>query len=439
MITEKRKRYLAVLLAALMVICVVTGIVTTLHNDRALTRTGFQRNALSGAKGTILARDGTVLYHEGTFYYDKLCGDLIGSRDAANSNVNSMTLNYAAELSAPYSIWTGIAEMNEGGTIQTSLLPPDAMERLTEAFQGRSGAVYAYDYRTGEVLLCLSVRPEGNASSDSNLVLNRDYAPGSTMKVLLMACACEQDPANLTMTADCTGEAYRCKSGESILCSHGPHGYSLNCVEALGNSCNCYFATLAGTLDRQQLAESLQKIGVCVNAEAERVALGDLRRLESSVRLTSLNDGHQIWGMLGQGDTQMSLIDLARVAGAIANDGEAADPCIVMQISRDGTNEATQCSTRRLFSNATADSVYDLWYSATERYYRGRIRTVDDSILCAKTGTAQTGNGKHNSYLLGVTSQKVAFAIAVLDSGALSAADIGNVLAEELEVYYVNH
>ena len=435
--SEKRALWLPILL----ILALLFSIPLTMKHVYSVLKepTGADRRAVLGVYGEIQARDGTVLIAQDGSTPFHLVSDLVGGLDGKNGN--TLFYQYAAELTPTIDRFGGITKAAKAGNIMTTtLLPPQTLQRLVDAYKGGSGAVYAYDYKSGEILIALSVKPERTTADDLNRCLGEVHVPGSTMKMVTSLLAADQDFSLLSnFAATCGNGTVGFPLGEGVSCDQGPHG-TLNYVAALGNSCNKAFAALATSLDLTKVKATLGTWGISTNGSIPTVELGELIRLGSSMDITSSEDGHSIWGFIGQGDTQMSMVDLAMIAGSIANGGTAATPYLVDTIV-DGTDpylliyEAVPQQVTFTTPEA-ANGLFKYWKDMTNTYYRRYFRDVPANITACKTGTAQVGGeGVYNSLLLGVMKDRnVAFVILVDDfQNSVHAVEISDTLSEIIE------
>lgn len=106
-------------------------------------------------------------------------------------------------------------------------------------------------------------------------VLGAALAPGSVMKAFTMAAALESGAATPETRILCRRTVDL--DGKPVTCVHPDLHRSLDPVEALSQSCNVYFATLARRLPRQALDDLLVRAGLSPSDAAvpmPRVALG---------------------------------------------------------------------------------------------------------------------------------------------------------------------
>ena len=351
------------------------------ENGRVVTGTVMDRN------GFVLAtvKDGKRVFAEDVFVRTA-CVHAVGDREG---NIGTGALRLFGEALAGYSPVTGLAP--EGGTVTLSIDAALSAEALN-ALGDRRGAVAVMDYTTGE-LLCLVSSPAfdpdvGIDETDSryegaylNRCISAAYTPGSVLKLLTLTAALETLPDLYERRFDCAGSLV--VDGNAVNCT-GVHG-SQTIEQALANSCNCAFAQLALELGGETLARYAAQLGLS----------GQLR-LNGAVttpgRFDAFADGSAdlAWSGVGQATDLVCPLAMLRLSAAIANGGTAAEPTLLCGDSAGKT---------RLLPSDTAEQVkgmmnYNVAYSYGEWNFPG-LR------LCAKSGTAEVGDGTSHAWFTG--------------------------------------
>lgn len=400
---------------------------------------------ITGAYGMIFDRSGNQIYGRDGCSHDEYYNIIDGV--LSNGNVDStytIAYKFGPELAArKVSLISGYdAEMVNvnGAEMATTLLPGDALVTLRKAFGEYDGAVFAYNYKTGEVYVMLSlpsVSPEkapGGKSKNDNL---GTYMPGSCFKIVAAACALSQDPELEHFTYTCEG-SHLLPDGNEITCG-GIHGGPLTLTDAIGRSCNCYFAALIGQFEPEQIEEILMQMGITLRKEGEKVPTVQIDRILRETSSTVFNDptcNNDVWSMIGEVHNTANLIDLACIAGAIVNSGSSAAPFLVESIFDPNQEkliyEAKKGDAQQLLENTAAVRTRQIWYDATEAYYRSGKNELDRRITHGKTGTSEIGEGNNRLILCVMEDYDTAFVVAVegLPAGDPLMISIANVLAE---------
>lgn len=191
--------------------------------------------------------------------------------------------------------------------------------------------------------------PERSPLSDR--ALKTYYLPGSTFKVLVAIAALENGLGDRVYPCSTGGYWIPGYDGRKIVDDNGGGGHGTpNLAEALKVSCNQYFAQMALELGPERLAEAARRFGIETAATDETVDR-DLFRVGSAkqgdfVRAlapppsrlivpTDLGPGWRKFELalegFGQGPNDMTILQLALIASAIANpSGQLVKPALEM-------------------------------------------------------------------------------------------------------------
>lgn len=445
--SEKRNRVIAILMAVLILVAVPAAYLRVLAAGDQVGGNDLSR--LLGVSGTFCDRDGSVLRDAQTSAPDVL-GNLIGFGGYVD---NSLYAAYKDQLvPQTFDLFTGIRSVKDkqGSSLQTTLLPLSSQQALADGFceynedgsvkHSYNGAIFAYNYVTGEVYTALSLPSIAHyeesppAGAYFNKVLKGTYTPGSTMKIVAMLTALQQRGVDLdSYTYTCTGKQ-TLPDGSTVTCLY-PHGTNLTITDAIGKSCNCFITTLASTFDVDSACATLADMGIYTEqCPAESKTVDALRRSTSSTVFSDPDAFAHRWAFAGQGATAVSCIDMAMIAGAIAGGGQAAKPYLVQSITDLDTGAVSyEAATvfETLFPQEVAQKADTIWTNACDRYYK----LTCSAISYAKTGTVEHGDGTTSRSLLGVMKEyDTAFFIYVegLRGGDSRCTYIAGILAEEL-------
>lgn len=425
---EQRKRYIILALALALVLTIPFSVIKVISASGHIT--GADISSFTGEYGSIVDSEGTVLY-DGSILNIPLYGNLISN----GMNSNSVFVRYRSYLAPrglnPISGYRSV-EGKEGGQIKLTLLSEHAQQAIADAFAGNMGCCFCYNYKTGEIYTAISLPSGISGESENGALQNRcfdsTYIPGSAMKIVASVCAIEQDRKLIETDYYCDGVKELANGSEiSCLSAHG----NVDFTKALGYSCNGYFSTLSEYLDVEATAATLEKMGISVNEEGKWGQVDALDKKGSSTSFRSNVAFSDLWALVGQGESSVNVIDMARIAGAVVNGGEAAQPHIISEITDPGTGKKLYTMPKpeqdELIPEKTADLLAKEWSTAVDTYY-----SLPQSITHAKTGTAQRGDGTTNRTLIGVCEEAdAAFMIVVErpDSTSPAPAQIATVLA----------
>lgn len=298
---------------------------------------------------------------------------------------------------------------------------------ITSSFPtDHEGAVCVINYKTGEILAMVS-KPDYDpqvlldtrvfdteGSSYFNRCLQGQYTPGSVFKIVTLASALEHIP-------DITSHAFYCNAvrafgNTNVTCQSGTlaHG-NLNLQSAFTLSCNCTFATIACELGADCLSETAKEF-----AFGDRFSFDDLSLYSSTVTSDLSNIATLAWTGVGQGETTVTPLHMAMIAGAIANKGIMMEPLLLLQVQSAGgitRQQAIATEYRRVCSQEIANTITKYMYRTVESGTATRA-AVSGYVVCGKTGSAETSEDKNvetNAWFVGfLAEENYPYAISVV-------------------------
>ncbi len=379
-------------------------------------------------KGTLVDRSGVVLLEYGAerTYAEKSAirkatlhwvGDRIG-------NIQPTLLSEYTLPLCGYNTLDGVyAYGDHSGTMQLTLsaqLQTVAMEAMGD----RRGVVAVMNYQTGEILCAVSTPtfdPDNvpdiagdTTGKYSGVYLNRfvqsAYTPGSIFKIVTTAAALECVPDMMERTFYCGGETKM--EGSKVVCT-GVHG-TQTLEQAFANSCNCAYAEIAQLVGRENLNEYVRQFGVTESLRFDGITTrtGNFD-MESTDRLSLC------WSAIGQHKDLINPCTYLNFVSAVASGGSGARPYIVDGVSFGSavTYRARYATENRIMSRSTAQLLKGLMRNnVIVKYGADHFPGL---AVCAKSGTAETGNGKSNALFTGfVDSDRYPLAfIVVIEEG----------------------
>jgi len=316
-----------------------------------------------------------------------------------------------------------------------------------ELLTGKRGSIVAIEPATGEVLAIAS-NPTWNPDilvgrqrshnysmlldDQTKPLLNRAiqgvYSPGSTFKTV-QALVCQQE-GGITDRAlfPCNGPG-----SSPIKCTHH-HGSPVSLENAIEQSCNPYFwQAYKATLERGGYGDKNENFKENYNRWRNDVlsfglgpkfddtdipdqANGGIPRTVTYDRIYGPTGWRAITirsNSIGQGEVQVTPLQLANVAATIANNGYYITPHL---------NRAD--SMLRHKHIATVDSSYfevvknGMWRVC--EYGTGRWYKIDSVAMCGKTGTTDNNHGRPHSIFIGFAPKdnpKIAVAVVIENCG----------------------
>jgi penicillin-binding protein 2 len=300
-------------------------------------------------------------------------------------------------------------------------LDMDMMRSVERAFRGHpSGAAVVVDTRTGRVRALFS-KPSydlnemsGRLSSERaaeieaspfrpliDKTVYETYFPGSTYKPISALAALEDGILSDTSRFECPG--YYELGRRRFRCSH-VHGDAVDMRKALVQSCNTYFYRLAELVGLDRLTKLSKDfgLGAVTGLGINTEAAGFVPTRDWYTK----QHGDQYWlgftlnAAIGQGNTRVTLIQLAMVYAAIANGGTLYVPQLVQAVEApDGSmiEEFPPRVRRRVtvdpkFLAYVIDGMFGAVNDPNGTAYEAKIE--GGIPVAGKTGTAQVSRGR---------------------------------------------
>lgn len=288
-------------------------------------------------------------------------------------------------------------------------------EAAERAFPGVAGAVVVVDVRTGFIKAIVS-RPgydpnllTGRVTPQQLQAIMRDplqpmvnrvaanhYSPGSTFKVVTSLAAFKSGQFTPASVVNCPGgyrlgrRVWRCHKDEG----HGPKDGRA----ALQVSCNTWFYKVADTIGLDPIAEMGKSLGLGqptgVGVLAEVPGIMPSEEYHEKRSLGGYTKGMALNASVGQGDDNVTPLQLAMVYAAIANGGTLHKPQLVERletpegkvIEEYGPSVVRKVDIAEPHRKAIVDALKSVVNEAGGTAYSKRLKDV---VVAGKTGTAQ--------------------------------------------------
>ena len=253
-----------------------------------------------------------------------------------------------------------------------------------------SGCMLVCNYRTGEMLGMVStpsVDPldtsgEQRDGAFINRCISASFTPGSIFKLITAAAAIERIPDIEQRSWYCE-EEYKI-AGVPFHCV-ADH-YTQNFEQALANSCNIAFAQIAVSLGQNTMIEYVRKYGFL-----DKHSLDGIPTAKGSYPLEFVGDPETGWSGIGQSTDLVVPYSMLRFLCAVANGGNLIEPHFL-------PGETPVIS--ELVRPATAERLRQLMRNNAVSHYEADIN-FPGLPICAKTGTAELGDGDSHSWFVG--------------------------------------
>ncbi len=249
--------------------------------------------------------------------------------DPGQNIATAVTYAYKSELIG-YNLITGThgSVFGKGRDLRLTI-DAQVSEAAYNALGGRNGLVGVYNWRTGEILCMVSspgfdpaydVPENPESGTFINKVISSAMTPGSIFKLVTAAAALEEIDDIQDWHFECTGNHEI--EGEKITCEYS-HGYQ-DLEDALANSCNCAFASLAVQMGSDVMENAVKEYGLTKSYD-----INGIKTEKGSFNFDTYNINLG-WAGIGQFEDQVNPVSMMVYVGAIAGGGEAAKPYLLM-------------------------------------------------------------------------------------------------------------
>ena len=333
------------------------------------------------------------------------------------------------------------------GTDITTTLDIDLQMVAEDLLQGKKGSVVAIEPATGEILAMASSptwdpsilvgrKRSKNykllASDKTKPLLNRAtqgvYSPGSTFKIV-QALVCLQEGAITERTLyPCSGP-----SSKPIRCTHH-HGSLISLENAIEQSCNPYFwLAYRDMLEKdgygeknatfkkhyQKWRDNLLSFGLgpkFSDTDISEQSNGSIPSVKTYDRWYGPSGWRALTirsNAIGQGEVQITPVQLANVAAIIANSGYYITPHLRKSDSM--LFHRHQTAVEAKYFPIVQQGMWRVCEYGTGRYYK-----LDSISMCGKTGTVDNNLGRPHSLFVGFAPREnpqIAVAVVVENAG----------------------
>lgn len=406
----------AVFLLGLGFLCVKYAIDADLWAAQSYNPYMISGQGLANA-GDILDRNGVVLATSENG--ERIYNENASTRKALLHTVGDGSYNIATAVETAYRdrisghskiFGYGLPESLKGENNLQITLDSEVCTEVYEAFGGKNGACFVYNYKTGEVLCMVSAPtydpmniPETlEDGSYLNNCISSTYTPGSIFKIVTAAAGFEHQKGYQDMTFTC--ESVKEIGNYEVTCLE-KHG-TLSLHNAFAYSCNIAFGDSALLIGRENLQKTAEAMGI-----NKSFRIGEVTTATGHFDIKNADDISLAWSGIGQYTDTVNPAQMAIMCGAIAQGGETRLPHYVK-----GENSG---KSGRLMSEEVAENLHSLMRYTISDYYGDSM--FEGLTVCAKTGTAEVGEGiEPNAWMIGYSTDEdcpLAFAVVVEEGG----------------------
>jgi peptidoglycan glycosyltransferase len=299
----------------------------------------------------------------------------------------------------------------EGDDLHTTL-DPAAQRAALSALAGQRGSIVALDPRDGAIKAMASIPsynpndvPERYAqlnSDPSSPLFNRAtqarYPPGSTFKVVTAAAAL--DSGKYTPESFINGSSPKVISGVPLRNDFNQDFGTITLTDALTHSVNTVFGEVGEKLGTGTMLRYMRRFGfgtkLGLDYPSEEITRSGVF---AGQHLLGSGDSIDIGRVaIGQERLQVTPLQMAMVAAAVANGGRLMTPRLVDRVTApDGaprsTNRPSELST---VMSRKAASELGAMMSRVVQEGTGTAAALEGIDVAGKTGTAEVANGTSN-------------------------------------------
>ena len=413
------------------------------RNVRAVKR------AFSDPRGEILTADGTIVARSQPVddQFERLrtypTGPLFGHVSgffSFNYGASGVEHVYNADLSGRRAeqqfrnIGDWLIGKEQAGDVVLSLSNA-AQQAAREALGERKGSVVVLDPSTGEIVALWSFPSydpsplsshspraakeafDGYTKDGENPMLARAYRerypPGSTFKVVTAATAIETGTATV-QTGYPSLRFLDLPLTDKNLGNFGGSNCGGTLAESFRRSCNTTFGQIGLDLG-ERLIDGMKAFGITEDVPFD---LPESRSAGPAPGTFEKRKPDFAYAAIGQGNVAVTPLQMATVAGAIANGGVLMAPHVVREI-RDTDGRVTRRigpdEWKRAVQPATAAAVAQMMIDVVQRG-TGTAAAVPGHTVAGKTGTAETADGEppHAWFIGFAPAEAPRYAIAVI-------------------------
>jgi penicillin-binding protein 2 len=294
------------------------------------------------------------------------------------------------------------------GPRMTLTLDAELQRAVDLAFAGRAGTAVALDPETGEILAMASTPAyDPNAFTTGidaalwaqlatdpetplmNRVIQAQYAPGSTFKIVMAIGALEEGLITPATTFYCPG--YLAVYGTVFRCHKAAGHGVVNLHTALAKSCNVFFYQVGIRMEIERIARWAKRLGLGaptgVDLPHEAAGLVPSPEWKLRAQRAPWFAGETVSVAIGQGQLTVTPLQLARLAAVVANRGRLVQPHLVLAVGE--RNAARPPVTSVGLRPQTLAALLDGMRAVVNEQGTASRARLPGLAVCGKTGSAQ--------------------------------------------------
>ena len=353
-----------------------------------------------------------------------------------------------------FATWTDVlndmAGIGTTGNDVTLTINSKIQQAAQDAIAGKKGAAVVMDPKTGAILAMASaptydaanfeqVIAAANADSSDSSLINRAtgnlYAPGSTFKMVTLSTALEDDVANESTTFSSPGTI---DIGNASVSNFNHMSYGTQTLEqATWWSANTVYGQLGVQMGADKLVEGAERFGFNQTFDFPLVMYTSLMADPNE-----MTEWETAWAAAGvpvnpmnhesPAGPQATVLQMAMVGSAIANDGVQMTPYLVDGIYNANGERSFTAQPQKLrtsISAETAKRVREVLKGVVNNG-TGTAARIDGVNVAGKTGTAEKNDGNDMWFVGMAPADDASIVVAVViedgeeSEGTIKAHDI---------------
>ena len=437
------------------------------NNHTLMQESDTERGSISTYDGVVLAESQQT--EDGSYERVYPAGDLAShavgyySTQYGTSGIEASE-NETLKGQQNYASWTDVinaaAGINTPGNDVRLTINSTIQQAAQDALEGETGAAVVMDPSTGAVLAMAS-SPTYNAgdvealleqaaasdgSDDSGQLVNRAtqglYAPGSTFKIVSLATALQNGIASEDSVYASPGTM---EIGNAEVSNFGDESYGdITLQRATALSSNTVFGQLGVQIGAQLLVEGAEAFGFNKDLDFELPVVTSLMPDPDE-----MTEWETAWASAGEpvgehespSGPQVSVLEMAMVGCAIANNGTIMQPYLVDSVynaNGERSYQAQATTYLQAITSETASRVKEVLKDVVD-YGTGTTAAINGVQVAGKTGTAEHPDGDDGWFvgMANADSDTPSVVVAIVlekNESSVASAKAGDILETALRV-----
>lgn len=437
------------------------------NNHTLMQESDTERGSISTYDGVVLAEsqqteDGS---YERVYPAGDLASHVVGyySTQYGTSGIEASE-NETLKGQQNYASWTDVinaaAGINTPGNDVRLTINSTIQQAAQDALEGETGAAVVMDpstgavlamassptYSAGDVEALLEQAAASDGSDDSGQLVNRAtqglYAPGSTFKIVSLATALQNGIASEDSVYASPGTM---EIGNAEVSNFGDESYGdITLQRATALSSNTVFGQLGVQIGAQLLVEGAEAFGLNKDLDFELPVVTSLMPDPDE-----MTEWETAWASAGEpvgehespAGPQVSVLEMAMVGCAVANNGTIMQPYLVDSVynaNGERSYQAQATTYLQAITSETASRVKEVLKDVVD-YGTGTTAAINGVQVAGKTGTAEHPDGD-DGWFVGMAdadSDTPSVVVAIVlekNESSVASAKAGDILETALRV-----